>query len=126
MKKTVEQMVSEAKAKIENLAPAQVADEQRSGALVVDLREQSEREEHGVIPGATVVARGMLEWYADPSSSYHRSEFEPERRIIFHCAGGGRSALAAETLQEMGYSNVAHLDGGFSAWKAENLPIENS
>ena len=124
MNKSVEQLVTEAKAKIENLSPAQVADEQQGGALVLDLREQSERDEHGVIPGATAVSRGMLEWYADPSSSYHKEEFQPGSRIIFHCAGGGRSALAAETLQEMGYSNVAHLDGGFSAWKAENLPIE--
>lgn len=124
MKKSVDQLVAEAKAKIENLSAAQVAEEQKAGALVIDLREQDERDEHGVIPGATIVARGMLEWYADPSSSYHRSEFEPDRRIIFHCAGGGRSALAAETLQEMGYTNVAHLEGGFSAWKTENLPVE--
>lgn len=117
-------MVSDAKAKIENLTPAQVAEEQKAGALLVDLREQNEREDHGVIPGAVVVSRGMLEWSADPSSSYHRSEFEPTRRIIFHCAAGGRSALAAETLQEMGYTNVAHLNGGFSAWEAADLPVE--
>jgi len=67
----------------------------------------------------------MLEFWADPTSSYHRAEFDPNRRIILHCAGGGRSALAADTLQHMGYANVAHLDGGFSAWKAAEQPVED-
>ena len=66
----------------------------------------------------------MLEFYADPTSSYHRPEFAPDRRVILHCAAGGRSALAADTLQQMGYTNVAHLDGGFRAWKESGQPVE--
>ncbi len=68
----------------------------------------------------------MLEFYADPSSPYknHREEFSPDRRIIFHCASGGRSALAADTVHQMGYKNVAHLDGGFKAWKESGQAVE--
>jgi rhodanese-related sulfurtransferase len=66
----------------------------------------------------------MLEFYADPTSPYHRAEFEPARRLILHCAAGGRSALAADTLQQMGYTDVAHLDGGFTAWKQAGRPVE--
>lgn len=68
--------------------------------------------------------RGMLEFRADPTSPYHLEPFDRSRRIILHCASGGRSALGAATLQAMGYSNVAHLDGGFTAWKAAGKPIE--
>lgn len=68
--------------------------------------------------------RGMLEFWADPKSNYHRDEFDPERRIILHCASGGRSALAAAMMQDLGYTNVAHMDGGFNAWKASGKPIE--
>jgi rhodanese-related sulfurtransferase len=68
----------------------------------------------------------MLEFYADPTSPYHRPEFDPSRRIILHCASGGRSALAAATLRQMGYGNVAHLDGGLKAWKERGLPAEEA
>ncbi len=65
----------------------------------------------------------MLEFWADTTSPYHRSEFDPNRRIILHCASGGRSALAADTLQQMGYTNVAHLDGGIKAWSEAGQPV---
>lgn len=123
--KTAAQLVAEAKRRVENLTPDQVSAElARGNALLVDLRESNEREQNGTIPGAVHASRGMLEFYADPSSSYHREEFDPNRRIIFHCASGGRSALAADTLQQMGYANVAHLDGGFKAWKDAGQPVE--
>jgi len=66
----------------------------------------------------------MLEFWADPKSNYHRDEFDAERRIILHCASGGRSALAAAMMQDLGYTNVAHMDGGINAWKASGKPIE--
>jgi rhodanese-related sulfurtransferase len=126
MAKTAADLVAEAKQRIENLTVDQTAEElERGDSLLVDLREPSEREEHGAIPGAVHAPRGMLEFWADPTSSYHRAEFDPNRRIILHCGGGGRSALAADTLQHMGYTNVAHLDGGFSAWKAADQPVED-
>ena len=93
-------------------------------ALLVDIREPDERAQHGLIPGAVFAPRGMLEFWADPSSSYHRPEFDPSRRVILHCASGGRSALAADTLQQMGYQNVAHLDGGLNAWRDAGQPVE--
>lgn len=125
--KTAASLVAEAKSRIENLAPERVAEELASGrALLVDIREAGERTESGVIHGAVHAPRGMLEFYADPSSPYHRPEFEPDRRIILHCASGGRSALAADTLRQMGYTAVAHLDGGLKAWKERAMPVEEA
>jgi rhodanese-related sulfurtransferase len=125
MAKTVAEMVAEAKQRVENLSPDQVAAEQQRGeAMLVDVREQIERDENGAIAGAVHAPRGMLEFFADPSSPYHREEFDPNRRVIVHCASGGRSALSADLLQQMGYSSVAHLDGGLGAWKAAGQPVE--
>jgi rhodanese-related sulfurtransferase len=110
-------MVTEAKQRIKNLSPEQVAAEmQRGDVLVIDLREEEERAEKGAIPSSVHAARGMLEFYADPSNDDHRPEFDPNRRTIVYCAGGARSALAVETLQQLGYRDVAHLEGGFTAW----------
>ncbi len=125
MPKSAMEMVGEAKARIENLTPEQVKAELDSGeATLFDLREPSEREQNGSIPGAVESPRGMLEFWADPSTPYHREEFDPNKRVIVHCASGGRSALAAATLQDMGYTNVAHMDGGINAWKEAGLPTE--
>ena len=123
MKKAVE-LVAEAKAKIENLDVAGVEKERAAGVLLVDLREPGELSESGRIAGSVNIPRGMLEFRADPTSPYHQEAFEPERRIILHCATGGRSALAAAALKDMGYTNVAHLDGGFKAWVAAGRPVE--
>ena len=125
MDKGAMDLVKDAKSQVDNLSPEQVAAEIDGGqATVVDLREPQELESTGMIPGAIHAPRGMLEFYADPSLPYHREEFERDRRIILHCASGGRSALAAKTLKEMGYTNVAHLDGGITAWQAEGRPTE--
>ena len=125
MQKGAMDLVQEAKSQVENLSPEQVDSEMQSGdAVLVDLREPQELETTGMIPGAIHAPRGMLEFYADPSLPYHRDEFQPDKRIIVHCASGGRSALAAKTLQDMGYTNVAHLDGGIKAWQEEGRPTE--
>ncbi len=119
-------LVAEAKKDVENLTPDQVASELAGGdALLVDVREPQEREAAS-IPGSISAPRGMLEFYADPSLPYHKEEFDPERRIILHCASGGRSALGAATLKEMGYNNVAHLDGGIKAWQEAGKPTETT
>jgi rhodanese-related sulfurtransferase len=70
--------------------------------------------------------RGMLEFYADATSPYHRAEFDQTRRVILHCASGGRSALAADTLAVLGYTDVAHLEGGLKAWQEEGLPVDRA
>jgi len=120
---TVADLVAAAKATIENLDPDSIAREaERGEPLLVDIREREELERHGTIEGAIHAPRGMIEFYADASSPYHRPEFQADRRLILYCASGGRSALAVKALQTMGYSNVAHLEGGFSAWKASGQP----
>ncbi|MEZ5606690.1 MAG: rhodanese-like domain-containing protein [Burkholderiaceae bacterium] len=122
--KTAAQRVQEAKSQIDNLSPDQVQAELAAGqAVLVDIRDAPERAQ-GTIAGAVHASRGMLEFYADPSSPYHKPELDPQQRVILHCASGGRSALAVLTLRELGYVNVAHLDGGFKAWQAAGKPIE--
>lgn len=125
MKKAAD-LVAEAKARIENLDVAGVDKEQADGVMLVDLREPAELTEAGRISGSVHVPRGTLEFRADPTSTYHQDGFDPERRIILHCATGGRSALATAALQDMGYRNVAHLDGGFKAWAEAGRPIETT
>lgn len=124
MTKGAMDLVAEAKKEVENLTPEQVAAElERGDAVLVDVREPQEREA-AAIPGSISAPRGMLEFYADQSMPYHKEEFDPERRIILHCASGGRSALGAAALKEMGYNNVAHLDGGIKAWQEAGHPTE--
>jgi rhodanese-related sulfurtransferase len=123
-RKTARELVAEAKSRIENLDNEQLEAEIANGALIVDIREAIEREQTGAIPGAIHVPRGLLEFVADPESPMHRDEFELDRRIVLHCASGGRSALAAAVLQDMGFTNVAHHEPGFNGWAAEGKPVE--
>jgi rhodanese-related sulfurtransferase len=121
---TAAAMVSEARESIENLSVEQVASELTSGsALLVDIREAEELDATGTIPGALHAPRGMLEFYADPVSPYHRAEFDPSRRVILFCASSGRSALAVKSLQSIGYRDIGHLDGGIKAWSAAGQPL---
>lgn len=121
--KTIAQLVQEAKSDIENLTPDQVQAEMAAGGVtIVDIRDAPELA-GGTIPGAVHASRGMLEFYADPSSPSHKSELDPANRVILHCASGGRSALAVHALRELGYTNVAHLEGGFKAWQAAGKPV---
>jgi rhodanese-related sulfurtransferase len=122
--RTATQMVDHARQHIENLSPDQVAAELECGdVLLVDLRETEERTRRGTIAGAVHAPRGMLEFYADPTFEDHRPEFDPTRRTILYCAGGARSALAVLTLLELGYTHVAHLEGGLTAWTAAGRPV---
>lgn len=123
--KSATDLVKEAKQQVENLTPEQVNEELSKGnATLVDIRESEELKETGSIPGSIHAPRGMLEFYADETLPYHKPEFDKSKRIILHCASGGRSALAASTLKQMGYENVAHLDGGIKAWKEAKMPIK--
>lgn len=121
---TASDMVRAARARIRNLTPAQVEAhliEDRS--ILVDVREPEELDEHGLIAGAFHAPRGLLEFWADPQSPVHRPELDPGRHTILYCAAGSRSALAAAALQELGYRDVSHLDGGIEAWKQAGLPV---
>jgi rhodanese-related sulfurtransferase len=125
MEQSAGDLVAKAKAQVENLDPDAVEAELSSGnAVLIDLREADELTADGCIPGSVHVPRGMLEFRADPTSQYHQEPFERSRRIILHCASGGRSALGAASLQDMGYRDVAHLDGGIKAWKDAGKPVE--
>jgi rhodanese-related sulfurtransferase len=119
----VAQLVEHATSHIENLDPAQTARELADGALVVDIREAYERQVTGAIPGTINVPRGLLEFNADPAHPAHIADFDPNRRTILYCASGGRSALATLALQQLGYDNVAHLDGGIAAWADGGHPL---
>ena len=122
---TAAELVREAKGNIENLTPDQVQAEMASGnATLVDIRDAPELA-NGTIPGAVHASRGMLEFHADPASPCHKPELNPDNRVILHCASGGRSALAVHALRQLGYTNVAHLDGGFKAWQAAGKPVEH-
>ena len=124
MAKTAMDLVKEAKEKIQNLSVEAVAKEIEGGVTLVDLREAEELKKSGKIAGAVHAPRGMLEFYADASLPSHLEAFDPSRRIILYCGSGSRSALACQVLQEMGFSKVAHLDGGFKAWQEAARPIE--
>ena len=123
--KSATDLVKEAKQNVENLTPQQVQEEMaQQKATLIDIRESEELQRDGKISGSTHAPRGMLEFYADESLPYHKPQFDKAKRIILHCASGGRSALAASTLKQMGYTNVAHMDGGIKAWKEANMPVE--
>ncbi|PSQ06996.1 sulfurtransferase [Halobacteriales archaeon QS_6_71_20] len=85
--------------------------------VFLDVRDVRERWIEGAIPGDTHAPRGMLEFWADPETAYYRDYFETDRRFVCYCNEGGRSALAANTLREMGFEDVAHIEGGFTAWQ---------
>lgn len=120
--KTAAQMVAEAKAEVEELTPDQVEAELAGGAVLVDVREDAECAQAS-IPGALHIVRGMLEFMADPSSPRHAAQLAPNKRVIMQCASGGRSALSAMTMKQLGYTNVANLDGGMQAWIAAGKPV---
>ncbi|HRB30916.1 MAG TPA: rhodanese-like domain-containing protein [Ferruginibacter sp.] len=122
--KSATDLVKEAKQGIENLSADQVNEElQNSNVTLIDIRESEELKQNGRIAGAVHAPRGMLEFYADASLPYHKPEFDKNKRIILHCASGGRSALAVTTLKQMGFENVAHLDGGIKAWKESGREV---
>ena len=110
-------MLGEANAEIDTVSAAKareyVGDE---NILFVDVRETQEVENSGGLPGSVHVPRGLLEFIADPESPMHKSELSSGRQLVLYCASGGRSALAAKTLQDMGLSNICHIAGGFTAW----------
>ena len=119
------QLLAEAIAEIETISAEEaIALHGDENAVIVDLRDIRERERDGAIPGAFHAPRGMLEFWVDPESPYHKDVFASGKRFIFHCAAGGRSALATKTVQDMGLAPVCHIEGGFSAWKEAGGPVE--
>jgi rhodanese-related sulfurtransferase len=96
----------------------------RDDVVFVDVRDIRELEREGRVPGAFHCPRGMLEFWIDPESPYYKKVFGEDKRFVFFCAGGWRSALAAQTAHRMGLRPVAHIKGGFSAWRKASGPTE--
>ena len=110
---------------IETLTVEQaIAEHGKEGVVFVDLRDPREMDREGKMPGAFACTRGMLEFWIDPESPYAKPIFAEDKRFIFFCAGGWRSALAGQTAKIMGIENVAHIEGGFGEWKKRGGPIE--
>ena len=93
------------------------------GYQFVDIRDPRELAREGMVPGASKAPRGMLEFWVDPESPYYKASLDDGRVLVLYCGSGWRSALTAKTLQDMGFDSVAHLDGGFSAWKASGQEV---
>lgn len=120
--------VEQIKKNLENLSVEQTkaeVDANDADVMLIDIREIQERVDSGAIPGSTHVARGMLEFWADPKSPYYRDYFTTDKRYVLYCAGGGRSALAAKALKEMGFPDVAHVEEGFTGWAKAGMPVED-
>jgi rhodanese-related sulfurtransferase len=118
-------MVEAAEEHVETVTVEQVRDRLGDdGATLVDIRDVRELWIEGTIPGAKHAPRGMLEFWADPETEYYRDWFDPSRRYVLFCNEAGRSALAAKVLQEMGFTDVAHLTGGFTAWQDAGYEVE--
>ena len=123
--KSVKDLVAQANAKIQTISLAEAEGLLSSSKHVfVDLRDIRELQKTGKIPSAFSCPRGMLEFWIDPQSPYHKEIFNQDKTYIFYCASAWRSALSTLTAQEMGLTPVCHLEGGFSAWQKAGLPIE--
>jgi len=121
----VKALVAAAKAVIETISPADALARAEAGeALLVDIRDVRELDREGRIPGAFHAPRGMLEFWIDPDSPYHKPALATEQTLVLFCAGAWRSALSAKLLQDMGVPNVAEIDGGFGGWRDAGLPVE--
>ncbi len=117
-------LVEEAEAQVESVSVGDAKAAVAAGAVLVDLRDVRELKREGRIPGAIHAPRGMIEFWIDPDSPYHREALTTPDRLILFCSMGWRSALAAKSLQDMGITGVAHLEGGFTAWVGDGEPIE--
>jgi rhodanese-related sulfurtransferase len=121
----IKALMAEADAHVETLSAAEaIKAAQDPGVVIVDIRDPREIERDGRIPGAFACTRGMLEFWIDPASPYAKPIFQGDKKFIFHCAGGLRSVLAAKTAQDMGLKPVAHIGGGFAAWRDAGGPVE--
>jgi len=122
---TINELLEQARRGLDRVDPAAASEAVRAGATLIDIRADSQIEADGVIPGALVIPRNVLEWRLDPASD-HRHALAPQLddRVILMCNEGYQSSLAAATLQQLGFARATDLDGGFQAWRAAGLPVE--
>ena len=121
----VADMFASARLLIDSIGATEAAELQRlDAAILIDLRDIRELQRAGTVPDAFYAPRGMLEFWADPDSPYHKPVFRTDKKLVLFCASGLRSALAARTLQDMGMDNVLDMEGGFTEWKMQDLPVD--
>jgi rhodanese-related sulfurtransferase len=125
MPTTVDEMLAEARQRLERLGPEQARAAIQDGAVLVDIRADAQRAADGTVPAAVRIPRNVLEWRCDPTSD-HRDErvSDPSRKVIVMCDEGYQSSLAAVVLQDLGLERATDLAGGFQAWRAAGLPVE--
>jgi rhodanese-related sulfurtransferase len=121
--RTIDQILAEARARLDRLSPAQAFDAFSDGAVLVDIRPEAQRAREGAIPGALIVERNVLEWRFDPASDARLPWVDGyDHQVIVFCSEGYTSSLAAAALQDLGLERATDLAGGFQAWSAEGLP----
>jgi rhodanese-related sulfurtransferase len=125
--KTIDQLLSEARARLHRLTPAEAHQRLDEGAVLIDIRAESQRARDGVVPASTFIPRNVLEWRLDPASPHRAANLaRHDAQIIVMCDEGYQSSLAAATLQDLGIARATDLVGGFQAWRAAGLPLEES
>jgi rhodanese-related sulfurtransferase len=124
LKTSAADMVAVARSRIEEIETTDLIKMMGDpNVVIVDIRDIRERQRGGFIPGSFHAPRGMIEFWVDPASPYHKDIFSEDKKFVFHCASGWRSALTVATLNDMGFE-AAHLKEGFSTWEAQNGPVE--
>lgn len=124
-RRTIDELLAQARAGLDRVEPHQARDAIRSGAVLIDIRSESQRAADGVVPDAIWIARNVLEWRCDPSCEAHDDRIgDIEQHVIVMCDEGYQSSLAAATLQQLGFTRATDLAGGFQAWRAAGLPVD--
>ena len=123
---TIDGLLEAARRRLHRLEPSQAFEAMREGALVVDIRSESQQARDGLVPGAVVCPRNVLEWRLDPASGHTHPGLRDalERRVVLLCDEGYQSSLAAATLQDLGFTGATDVAGGFQAWREAGLPVE--
>lgn len=125
-RRTIDQVLADARARLERVSPAQALAASRNGALIIDIRPAAQRAAEGEVPGTLVIERNVLEWRLDPASAARLPQARYDLRVIIMCSEGYTSSLAAAALQDLGIRNATDLDGGFRAWAESGLPVQRS
>ena len=121
-RRTIDDVLADARARLRRLSPAQAHDAHRNGALLVDIRPQAQRDVEGEVPGAYVIERNVLEWRLDPASDARIPRAASDLQVVVLCQEGYTSSLAAAALQDLGIERATDVVGGFGAWRAAGLP----
>ena len=121
--RTIDQVLAEARSRLDRLGPGQALAASRDGALIVDIRPAAQRAAEGEVPGTLVIERNVLEWRLDPASAARLPQAAYDLRVIIMCSEGYTSSLAAAALQDLGIRHATDIEGGFLAWVAAGLPV---